>query len=71
VHLRFQTTEECLWVHIVRWVSGAFAGVSASKHDAEDAARPMVGGLFGGADPMADLPVGLWDTVSENPHGLQ
>ena len=31
----------------------------------------MVGGLFGGADPMADLPVGLWDTVSENPHGLQ
>ena len=30
----------------------------------------MVGGLFGGADPMADLPAGLWDTVSEDPRGL-
>jgi Escherichia/Staphylococcus phage prohead protease len=31
----------------------------------------MGGGLFGGADPMADLPVGAWNTMSEDSHGLQ
>lgn len=31
----------------------------------------MGGGLFGGADPMADLPIGKWNSMSEDSHGLQ
>jgi Escherichia/Staphylococcus phage prohead protease len=30
-----------------------------------------MGGFFGGSDPMADLPVGCWNTMSEDTHGLQ
>lgn len=31
----------------------------------------MGGGLFGGSDPMADLPIGKWNDMSEDSHGLQ
>jgi uncharacterized protein len=31
----------------------------------------MGGSFFGGNDPMADLPIGCWDTMSEDTHGLQ
>ncbi|HWL19526.1 MAG TPA: HK97 family phage prohead protease [Bradyrhizobium sp.] len=56
---------------------GAFAGVLA-RHQAKATMPKMLlnhgsmgGGLFGGADPMADLPVGRWATMSEDTHGLQ
>ncbi len=31
----------------------------------------MGGGLFGSADPMADVPIGKWTHMSEDSHGLQ
>ena len=31
----------------------------------------MAGGLFGGSDPMADLPIGKWQSMAEDGHGLQ
>jgi uncharacterized protein len=56
---------------------GAFAGV-IQRHQANGTMPKMLlnhgsmgGGLFGGADPMADLPVGSWSTMSEDSHGLQ
>jgi hypothetical protein len=56
---------------------GAFAGAIA-RHQAKSTMPKMLlnhgsmdGGLFGGADPMADLPVGCWNTMSEDSHGLQ
>ena len=30
----------------------------------------MGGGLFGGSDPLADLPIGKWQALSEDSHGL-
>jgi uncharacterized protein len=56
---------------------GAFAGV-IQRHQAKGTMPKMLlnhgsmgGGIFGGADPMADLPVGCWNTMSEDTHGLQ
>lgn len=56
---------------------GAFAGVLA-RHQAKSTMPKMLlnhgsmgGGLFGGADPMADLPIGKWTGMSEDTHGLQ
>lgn len=58
-------------------VPGAFKGVLA-RHDAKGTMPKMLlnhgsmgGGLFGMADPMADLPIGAWQGMSEDTHGLQ
>jgi HK97 family phage prohead protease len=55
---------------------GAFAG-AIQRHQAKSTMPKMLlnhgsmGGFFGGSDPMADLPVGCWNTMSEDTHGLQ
>lgn len=56
---------------------GAFAGVLA-RHQAKGTMPKMLlnhgsmgGGMFGGADPMADLPIGKWSSMAEDSHGLQ
>jgi HK97 family phage prohead protease len=56
---------------------GAFAG-ALQRHQAKSTMPKMLlnhgstgGGFFGGNDPMADLPVGGWDTMSEDSHGMQ
>jgi HK97 family phage prohead protease len=56
---------------------GAFAGV-IQRHQAKATMPKMLlnhgsmgGGFFGGNDPMADLPIGCWSTMSEDTHGLQ
>jgi HK97 family phage prohead protease len=54
---------------------GAFAGV-IQRHQAKGTMPKLLlnhGSMssFFGADPMADLPVGCWDTMSEDTHGLQ
>jgi HK97 family phage prohead protease len=56
---------------------GAFAPVLA-RHQAKNSMPKMLinhgsmgGGLFGGSDPMADLPIGKWLSMSEDSHGLQ
>jgi Escherichia/Staphylococcus phage prohead protease len=55
---------------------GAFAG-AIQRHQTKSAMPKMLlnhgsmGGLFGGNDPMADLPVGCWNMMSEDTHGLQ
>ncbi|QOG20452.1 HK97 family phage prohead protease [Bradyrhizobium sp. SEMIA] len=56
---------------------GAFAGV-IQRHQAKGTMPKMLlnhgsmgAGFFGGNDPMADLPIGCWDTMSEDTHGLQ
>jgi len=54
---------------------GAFSGVLA-RHQANATMPKMLfnhgsmGGFFG-SDPMADLPIGAWSTMSEDTHGLQ
>jgi HK97 family phage prohead protease len=54
---------------------GAFTGV-LQRHQAKASMPKMLlnhgsmGGFFG-SDPMADLPVGSWSTMSEDSHGLQ
>jgi uncharacterized protein len=57
--------------------SGAFAGV-IQRHQAKSTMPKMLlnhgsmgGGMFGGNDPMADVPVGCWNTMSEDTHGLR
>jgi HK97 family phage prohead protease len=56
---------------------GAFAGV-IQRHQAKGTMPKLLlnhgsmgAGFFGGNDPMADLPVGCWDAMSEDTHGLQ
>jgi HK97 family phage prohead protease len=53
---------------------GAFAG-AIQRHQAKSTMPKMLlnhmGGFFGGSDPMADLPVGCWNTMSEDTDGLQ
>ncbi|MGJ5000565.1 HK97 family phage prohead protease [Bradyrhizobium sp. HKCCYLRH2060] len=56
---------------------GAFTGVLA-RHAAKGTMPKMLlnhgsmgGGLFGGADPMSDIPIGCWSGMSEDSHGLQ
>jgi uncharacterized protein len=55
---------------------GAFAG-AIQRHQAKSTMPRMLlnhgsmGGFFGGNDPMADLPIGCWNTMSEDTHGLQ
>lgn len=55
---------------------GAFASVLA-KHQAKGTMPKMLlnhgsmGSMFGGSDPMADLPIGKWSAMSEDAHGLQ
>lgn len=56
---------------------GAFTGVLA-RHQAKGTMPKMLlnhgsmgGGMFGGADPMADLPIGKYTAMSEDTHGLQ
>lgn len=56
---------------------GAFTGVLA-RHQAKGTMPKMLlnhgsmgGGLFGGADPMADLPIGKYTAMAEDSHGLQ
>ena len=55
---------------------GAFAG-AIQRHQAKSTMPKMLlnhgsmGGFFGGSDPMADLPVGCGNTMSEDSHGLQ
>jgi uncharacterized protein len=55
---------------------GAFAGAIA-RHQAKSTMPKMLlnhgsmgGGLFGGNDPLADLPIGKWQALSEDSHGL-
>ena len=54
---------------------GAFTGV-LQRHQAKATMPKMLlnhgsmGGFFG-SDPMADLPIGAWSTMSEDTHGLQ
>ena len=57
-------------------LSGAFTGVLA-RHAAKGSMPKMLlnhgsmgGGLFGGNDPLADLPIGKWQVLSEDTHGL-
>jgi uncharacterized protein len=57
--------------------TGAFAGV-IQRHQAKSTMPKMLlnhgsmgGGMFGGNDPMADVPVGCWNTMSEDTRGLQ
>jgi uncharacterized protein len=47
-----------------------FAG-AIQRHQAKRTNHGSMGGLFGGNDPMADLPVGSWNMMSEDTHGLQ
>jgi HK97 family phage prohead protease len=56
---------------------GAFAGV-LQRHQAKSTMPKMLlnhgsmgGSFFGGNDPMADVPIGCWSTMSEDSHGLQ
>ncbi|WP_407155155.1 HK97 family phage prohead protease [Bradyrhizobium sp. STM 3557] len=55
---------------------GAFTGVLA-RHAAKATMPKMLlnhgsmGGFFGGGDPMSDVPIGCWSTMSEDSHGLQ
>ena len=55
---------------------GAFAG-AIQRHQAKSTMPKLLlnhgsmGGFFGGSDPMADLPVGCWNTMSQDAHGLQ
>jgi hypothetical protein len=56
---------------------GAFASVLA-RHKANNTMPKMLlnhgsmgASLFGGNDPMADLPIGVWQDMSEDTHGLQ
>ncbi len=55
---------------------GAFASVLA-RHQAKGTMPKMLlnhgsmgGGFFGTSDPMADLPIGKWTSISEDSHGL-
>jgi Escherichia/Staphylococcus phage prohead protease len=55
---------------------GAFSGVVA-RHAAKGTMPNMLlnhgsmgSGLFGGNDPLADLPIGKWQALSEDSHGL-
>jgi HK97 family phage prohead protease len=55
---------------------GAFAGVLA-RHQAKGTMPKMLlnhgsaTSFFGSTDPMADLPIGKWTSMSEDGHGLQ
>lgn len=55
---------------------GAFAGVLA-RHRAKGTMPKMLLNhgsalsFFGSSDPMADLPIGKWTSMSEDSHGLQ
>jgi hypothetical protein len=55
---------------------GAFTGVLA-RHTGKGTMPKMLlnhgsmgGGLFGGNDPLADLPIGKWQALSEDSYGL-
>jgi hypothetical protein len=55
---------------------GAFTGVLA-RQAAKDTMPKMLlnhgsmgGGIFGGSDPLADLPIGKWQALTEDSHGL-
>jgi HK97 family phage prohead protease len=57
-------------------LTGAFTGVLA-RHAAKGTMPKMLlnhgsmgGGFFGGNDPLADLPIGKWQSLSEDSYGL-